>query len=1513
MAFPLPRVLVLAFVAFLPLPWSGTVSAGPVIGEFMAANANGLTDEDGDHSDWIEITNPDSAPVDLGGWRLTDSAGNTSKWKFPIGVQLPAGGRLIVFASGKDRVILGRPLHTSFSLRQEGEYLALYPPSGSVPATAFRPAYPAQFPDVSYGTGLREIAVPLIASGDPARISVPPPDVGDANWTGARDQEPFADQDWIEGTTAAGYDDLSGDLAPALLGYWNFDDIQQSRVAVDASGRGHHGTLIGPAAFTVSGGGRSGRAGDRALDLGPGNNGASVRVDGASTGGFDLLQNLDQVTVSLWAYGGPQMPAVNSVFWFDSGATSGDSRNIMAHLPWSDGVIYFDTAGCCAGDTRISRQETDTTKWRGRWNHYVFLKDGPRKEIWQNGVLWHSGSGAIPLKEIKSLWLGSAISGSSTYAGKLDEIAVWAGALAPADLRALTAGVSPRSIGSYRLWINTDLTSSMQGTSSRARMRIPFLVPPDASFDALILKLRYDDGFVAWLNGTEVTRHNVPVTQSRSKSEGMEPALWTVFNATQFLRPGTNILALEGVNDSASGSDFLLQVELSGATVLPGRYFTSPTPEEPNGPGVAGMTAETTVNPGRGFYEAPIAVTLACGTPGARIRYTLDGSLPTATHGTVVEPTDPGSSPSLTLSVAKTQVIRAMAIRDDFEPSAVQTHTYLFASQVEQQSAQIPGYPATWGVYGAYGPKPGQPVPADYEMDPEVIRGTTAGYSVRESIESLPALCVSMDVNDLFDPVTGIYPNSADQGNQWVRAASAELVFPDGEAGFQIDAGIRIHGGLSRQHWHARKHSFRLNFQREFGPTRLRYHLFEDTRVTSFNEITLRASSTDGWSVEDAEPWLRSKATYLRDPWMKDTQQALGWPCGHSRYVHLFLNGLYWGQYNLAERTESAWLAENFGGSTEDFDIIKDGGEVDNGDKVIWDRMITLAAAGLGSEAAYWRIQGRGPDGLRVPELPVYLDVDNLIDYMILHIYSGAIDWPNHNWWSARRRGDSSEGFRFFTWDQEISNISLTATTTYTGEAFQSVSGPRDSPAFLYSKLRASSLFRARFAARAIALTTGVGILTPPQNAARWERRQAEIDLSIVAESARWGDSRQTVPLKRNDWLREMNWMRTTYWPRIHEIAVGRFRSAGLYSISTAPTVTMSPPGGILSAGALVTLSGGPNIYFTTNGLNPITASGVLADGAVSYTAPLSLTVPTQLRAQRFVGANGSAVASAFFLPQTYLAPASALVVSEVNYHPEIDEAEEFVEVKNGSATRYAILGGGRLSGGIDFVFPNGWVLPPGKLAVAIRNRTAFEARYGTGRPVAGEFSGALANEGDRIHLLAPSGRTLSRFRYDDTPPWTPWADGVGRSLTLVQSQEVIDPANPHHWRPSVTAGGTPGWEEGVPFRGDPAIDDDADGLSAVAEYFLGTSDQDSNSGPNQAPKLTWGFGGGLVLTLNHPLEADQAEAFWETSADLESWEAVPDWLEPESRLGGGTETLLWQTGSLEDSSRFYRLHFRLR
>jgi len=123
------------------------------ITEFMASNTHTLLDENGDSSDWIELQNTSSNSVSLLNWSLTDSSGNPGKWRFPA-TNMPPKSFLIVFASGKDRAVAGQELHTNFKLGSEGEYLALLGADGTL-ATEITPQYPPQFPDVSYGIGMR--------------------------------------------------------------------------------------------------------------------------------------------------------------------------------------------------------------------------------------------------------------------------------------------------------------------------------------------------------------------------------------------------------------------------------------------------------------------------------------------------------------------------------------------------------------------------------------------------------------------------------------------------------------------------------------------------------------------------------------------------------------------------------------------------------------------------------------------------------------------------------------------------------------------------------------------------------------------------------------------------------------------------------------------------------------------------------------------------------------------------------------------------------------------------------------------------------------------------------------------------------------------------------------------------------------------------------------------------------------------------------------------------------------
>lgn len=141
-------IILLVFFGCVVISFPAAAAGTLQLTEFMAINTETMIDDDDDRSDWIEIHNRSKSAVNLEGWYLTDVA---HEWRFP-NVTLSPQGYMIVFASGKDRAMLGSPLHTNFKLSGSGEYLALLSPDKH-PVSDFFPKYPEQHADVSYGSG----------------------------------------------------------------------------------------------------------------------------------------------------------------------------------------------------------------------------------------------------------------------------------------------------------------------------------------------------------------------------------------------------------------------------------------------------------------------------------------------------------------------------------------------------------------------------------------------------------------------------------------------------------------------------------------------------------------------------------------------------------------------------------------------------------------------------------------------------------------------------------------------------------------------------------------------------------------------------------------------------------------------------------------------------------------------------------------------------------------------------------------------------------------------------------------------------------------------------------------------------------------------------------------------------------------------------------------------------------------------------------------------------------------
>jgi hypothetical protein len=94
------RSFILAIILFSPVLILGQVK----INELLPANYNGITDEDNEFSDWIELYNPHEAPINLSGYTISDNIDLPAKWTFPD-IEIQAKSHLLLFASGKNRTL----------------------------------------------------------------------------------------------------------------------------------------------------------------------------------------------------------------------------------------------------------------------------------------------------------------------------------------------------------------------------------------------------------------------------------------------------------------------------------------------------------------------------------------------------------------------------------------------------------------------------------------------------------------------------------------------------------------------------------------------------------------------------------------------------------------------------------------------------------------------------------------------------------------------------------------------------------------------------------------------------------------------------------------------------------------------------------------------------------------------------------------------------------------------------------------------------------------------------------------------------------------------------------------------------------------------------------------------------------------------------------------------------------------------------------------------------------------
>ena len=817
------------------------------------------------------------------------------------------------------------------------------------------------------------------------------------------------------------------------------------------------------------------------------------------------------------------------------------------------------------------------------------------------------------------------------------------------------------------------------------------------------------------------------------------------------------------------------------------RFSDAPSPGAANGGNFFdGIVSAPTVDHAGRFYPGSITVALSCATAGATIRYTTDGTEPTA------------SSPAATgaLAINVSTALRARAFRSGWVASPTITHTYLIAQSAARQT--LPAVCLT-----------GDPQRDLYR--PFGIMAIVGGRFFEDS-------------GGVWDQYTGglnpdpvAYNAAMQSGAPAERALALEILHAGATSDLRIDAGVRPAGSpysrpryvLTDQNsanpngaspWipndPREKPQFNVFFRDDLAGKPLDYPLVPGSGVGSYDTIRLRSGSND------------VSNPFIRDEFTRRLYLDMGQVGVRGDFVNLYVNAVFKGYYNIAERPREKFF-QQARGTASSFDV-RNIEDITDGDAFACNELISYARTHAMTGLANY--QG----------MAARLDVVNFADYLCLNVVAAMIDWPDNNYVMDRERAPGGL-FRFTVWDAEggfggfgADPHQKTFGDLITGSL---MSDPVPIRVF-YTQLKQSPEWRLLFADRIQKHLFNNGALTDANLTARYNLLRGQI-LPMIQDVfgaatpfdeflGLWlnGAGNPTRYTLANGALVNCPSRRAALFTGYDDDTAGGahvagyFISEGLWPATLAPVPT--PFGGTVATGAQITIAN-PNasgsIYFTTDGSDPRAPGGAVA-GAL-YAGGVTVAQPIVVKA-RVLNTNGewSPLAEAAFSTST----APPLLITEIMYHPPplngIDGDEyEFIELKNAGAATLN-LNGMAFTGGIEFTFPAGSMLAPGAFLVLAENAVRFHEKYGANISVFGSYGPgtSLANSGESIVLRDAGGNVVASVAYGDAPPWpSVQVDGGGYSLVPVLPNANPDPGNGVNWRASANPGGSPGADDPAP------------------------------------------------------------------------------------------------------------------
>ncbi len=1347
----------------------------------MASNASTLADEDGTFEDWIEIHNTGAGTVSLLNWSLTDDATQLAKWRFPA-TNLTAGARLVVFASGKDRRTPGAELHTNFRLDREGEYLALVEPNGVTIASEFAPAFPAQVTGVSFGLDPGSRGVTLLPSNAVGRLLVPADDTLGTNWV----LPAFDDSAWRSATSAVGFavgalgSIPSPGLASNLVAYWKFDETN-GLLTTEVTGRSSNGVLTG---F-------------------PANN--SQWVAGRNDGALRFRGSPDFVRVANYPKATNALTVAGWVFAEARPTWASIAKNWGGTLA---GQFHFglrDTAGdldifvhTSAGDFSVRENVLFPT---GSWQHVAFTAEAGTLRLFRNGQLVASGpyQGNFLASATAPLGIGVKLNDAGNAAdtgapgywrGSIDDLGIWNRALSSSELAAIHAAAGGP--------LTTDTRGLMLGNNATCYLRFPFAVDNPGVLRRWRLKIHYDDGFVAWLNGEEIVRRNAPdplewnstaVSALPDSSGASEEINLSAFE--EAIVAGTNILAIQALNANKDDPDFRIAPVIEAVSITDTTnalvYFTTPTPGAENvvGVGVLGpIITEVT--------HAPL------------VPLDTDDLLVTAR----VAPTFAAvTNVTLRYRVMYSNEI-ALRMFDDGAHGDGGAGDGLFG-------ASIPASASTNGQMIRYlisaTDSLGRPSRAPLFSDPE----NSDEYF--GTIVQNPAIGTPLPVFHWF-----VATPAAAETDAGTRCS----LFYNGE--FYDNIFVRIRGGTARG-WPKKSYKVEFNEDHEFlvRPG--------ERRVTEFD---WNATYTD--------------KSYVRAVLASQHQTTAGLPSPEIFHIHLRQNTAFYSVALYTENVDKDFLIRT--GMDENGALYK-GGPGSTMDTVSSYEKKTRRTENNQDLQAF--LSSLALTGAALENFVFdNVDVPELINYMATMAVTQDIDGTDKNHF-LYRDSEGTREWRLLPWDLDLSFGPDALNTDNMVYQLQNVSGPACAshpfigarPYLLhsgkYQRLIEAMVNTPRTRAMILRRTRTLTdrFLTTTWFQDRIERLYPLLLADVTADRAKWGGNahfggatyalRAALDRIKNEYLAP----RPGYLLGTNIVGVGFSNAlqqpfnvvlqvaevdanpasgnqAQEYVCLTNPTpfaLDVSgwrvmggidytfKPGTVIPSNSVLYLS--PDVTaFRARNLGPRGGLGLFVQG--NYRGQLSARGETL----RVLNAAGSVISTHTYSGSPSLAQ-QYLRVTELMYHPAAlagntngAEEFEFIELKNTSTGATLDLAGVRFVNGVEFAFTGSAVtsLAPGQSVLVVKNLAAFTPRYGGGLNVAGQYLGSLENRGERLQLIDGAGEEILDFNYDNN--WYPLTDGLGFSLVVVDEDAETDAwGSKTNWRASGALGGSPAGTDPAP------------------------------------------------------------------------------------------------------------------